>query len=231
MPTVPLEMSEIIEESTIVRDALDERRLTSRRNRPPLLRSDGVFLPDRERASTATRRNVPVRLGNVSSSALRSEAINQDVGESLSNFRSQHSRQSVTRPDVTRLEGMMAQMQEMERVLLTDESGPNPLMISRLDRFSENAPHVRHLPDITRHLSLGLVRRNVNASVEITTRSDFSYFDQFVSSEFPLPSYKEALSLPAIPKYSMNDEFKNSKEKDLSSVYRTVYLCFYLKHK
>lgn len=213
MPTVPLEMSEILEESTIVRGALDERRLTSRRSRPPLLRSDGVLLPDRERLPPTPRRSVPLTIDNVSSSALRSEAINHDVDEGLSNFRSQHSRVSGTRPGFTRFEGMMAQMQEMERVLMTDGNVPNSFVESRFERYSANASHERYLSDHMHHSFLGLGRRSANRSVESKIRSDFSDFDRFVSAEFPLPSYRKALKLPSVPKYSSNDDYKKIKAK------------------
>jgi len=228
MQIVPLEMPEILENSTIVGDALDNRRLTSRRNRPPLLRSDGVLLPDRERLHPSDQRNMPFTVHNVSSSALRSEAINHSVDEGLSNFRSQHARLSVARPDFTRFEGMMAQMQEMERALLTDGNDPNPLMIGRFERASASASHEIHSSNLTHRAFLEWRKRNRNASIKSKTRSDFTYFDRFVSSEFPLPSYQEALILPGLPKYSINDNLKKSEE-DLYSVYRINRFIFYLK--
>lgn len=216
MPTVPLEMNEILEESTIVRDALDDRRLASRRNRPPLLRSDGVLSPDRERPFPTTRRNMPPTVHNVGSSALRSEVKNRSADESLSNFHSHYSRLSVARPDLTRLEGMMAQMQKMERVLMANGNVLNPRIVGRFERSYANPPHERHSSDITHHLFLGFVRGNENDSVERITRPDFSDFDRFVSSDFPLPSYQESLNLPGLPKYLRSDDINRSKETALS---------------
>ncbi|MDT6940810.1 hypothetical protein RI570_11690 [Brucella pseudogrignonensis] len=211
MPTVPLEMNEILEESTIVRDALDDRRLASRRNRPPLLRSDGVSSTDRERPSPTIRRNVPLTVHNLGSSVLRSEAIDRSVDESLSNFHSQYSRPSVARPDFTRLEGIMAQMQEMERVLMNNARFPNPRMVRRFEMSSVHHLRAIHSSNLTHRSFLGFVRENENVSVESITRMDFSDFDWFVSSHFPLPSYQESLNLPALPKYSMNEDIKKQK--------------------